>query len=129
MNVASSQDRRLSPRLANSIPLKIKSDAGVDFVTETVNISRSGAYCQVDSFIEPMTKIKLNLLIPGRRGAGKKVACGGVVVRTEPAQDDQRYRVAIFFNDISARDAAVINDYIADLIERAKSAPVDPTLN
>lgn len=129
MTTPSAQDRRLSPRLNNSIPLKIQSDAGMDFVTETVNISRSGAYCQVNNFIEPMTKLKLSLLIPSRRGAGKKVACGGVVVRTEPTAQDNYYNVAIFFNDISARDAALINDYIADLLERSSIPSFDSKLN
>jgi hypothetical protein len=124
----SSADRRESPRLASSIPVKIKSNSGMDFVTETVNISRSGAYCQVNNFIEPMTKLTVNLLIPARRGCGKKVICGGVVVRTEPTAKNNFYNVAIFFNDISARNAALINDYIAEKIEK-DSTWSEPSLN
>jgi hypothetical protein len=133
MNSAASQpqsrERRLDPRLINSIPLKIKSASGDGFVTETVNISRSGAYCRVNSFIEPMTKIKLNFLIPSRRGAGKKISCSGVVVRTEPSRQDNHYNVAIFFNDISVRDAALISEYIMDIMDRSSSGEIDPALN
>lgn len=124
-----SRERRLDPRLINSIPLKIKSAAGDGFVTETVNISRSGAYCQVNSFIEPMTKLKLNFLIPSRRGAGKKISCCGVVVRTEPTREDNHYNVAIFFSDISVRDAALIAEYIMDIMDRPSSEKIDPALN
>jgi hypothetical protein len=113
-------ERRKSPRAFGNVPLKIAHEEG-DIVTETVNISRSGAYCCVDRYVEPMTKMKINLLLPlkkGGRSLTKKVACGGVVVRTEPAEKKGLYNIAIFFSDISQRDAEVISDYVEEYINR-----------
>ncbi len=109
------EDRRKFPRLSENIPVKICGEE-FDTVTETQNVSRAGAFCRVEEYIEPMTKLKVQLLLSVRKGKRlqtKKVACDGVVVRTEPASDNEKgYYVAIFFNDISDKDANAISDFI-----------------
>jgi len=108
-------ERRKYPRLESNIPLKLCREDG-DIVTETANISRSGAYCKVNQFIEPMTKLMIHLLIPIKKDekiVTKKVSCEGVVVRTEQAKDNETYNVAIFFNSISAKDIDIIEDYVS----------------
>ena len=115
-----SEERRKHPRLQNNVPIKIISDEG-DIVTETANISRSGIYCKVDTFLNPMTKLRIDLLIPMRKNGKsttKKISCEGAVVRTEqiPGQEEA-YNVAIFFQDISKRDAAHIADYVDSFLE------------
>jgi len=111
-------ERRKDPRLENNIPVKICQEDG-DFVAETQNISRSGAYCHVDRHIEPMTKLKIHLLLTSSETGNKstrKVSCEGVVVRSEPVTDGEGYHLAIFFSDIAARDAEYINDYVGALL-------------
>ncbi len=109
------EEKRKFPRLDRNIPVKICGDE-FDAVTETQNVSRAGAFCRVDEYIEPMTKLKVQLLLSMRKGKKletKKVACDGVVVRTEPAKKDEKgYYVAIFFSDITEKDANVISDFI-----------------
>ena len=119
----SNQERRGSPRLNNNIPIKIVHDDG-DIVTETANISRSGIYCRVNKFINPMTKLKINLLIPLRKtsksgkSTTRKISCVGAVVRSESAPgDEEAYNVAIFFQDISKRDSDHIADYVNSHLE------------
>ena len=112
-------EKRREPRLEKSIPLKLSSELGGDVVCQTTNISKSGAYCKVDGFIEPMTKLEVNLLIPFKRGDKpqmKKVSCSGVVVRTEPSKEVNKYNIAIFFNTIAPKDAKIISDYVSSLI-------------
>jgi hypothetical protein len=112
-------EKRKDPRVANNIPVKICSEHG-DIVTETGNISRSGVYCKIDKYIEPMTKMKVHLLLPIKKNgknASKKISCNGVVVRTEPITGNENFNVAVFFNDISQRDAETIADYINNLLE------------
>ena len=107
-------ERRKDPRLENNIPVKICRE-GSNLVTETRNVSRSGAYCRVTQYIEPMTKLKIHLLLSfpkSGKSVTKKISCEGVVVRSEPASDDGEYHVAIFFSDISKRDAECITDYV-----------------
>ncbi|MBF0521574.1 MAG: PilZ domain-containing protein [Candidatus Omnitrophica bacterium] len=114
-------ERRRDPRLENNIPVKICQEDG-DIVTETGNISRSGAYCRVTRYIEPMTKFKMCLLIPIRKkgkDVTKKICCQGVVVRTEPIVGKEEYNIAVFFNDIAPRDAECISDYVNSYLENS----------
>jgi hypothetical protein len=117
-------DRRKHPRLVSTIPLKICSD-DVDLVTEARNISCSGTYCEVNRYIEPMTKLKIHLLLTMRRNgraSTKKISCQGVVVRSESLPGQESYNVAIFFNDINLRDMTILKEFISSLIEEEKLA-------
>lgn len=110
----SSQERRRTPRLDNNIPLKIRS-ADFDIVTETQNLSSSGAYCRINKYLEPMTKLKIVLLLPIRRHnrlTTKKISCEGIIVRTESVPGEQYFNVAIYFSDIPQKDVNCLNDYI-----------------
>lgn len=112
-------EKRKDPRLENNIPIKLSKGDG-DVVTETANISRSGAYCRITGKIELMTKLKIQLLLPmGRKKSDvtKKIVCSGVIVRCEPSSPNGSYDVAIFFNDITQRDAETIADYVSIHLE------------
>ena len=114
-------ERRRDQRLDNNLPIRIFLDQG-EAVTETTNISRSGVYCRVSQFIEPMTKLKVQLMLPVRKNGkvlSKKISCQGVVVRIEEFIDEQ-YNVAIFFNDITMRDADNIADYVRSYSDQQK---------
>jgi len=116
----SGQERRRDPRLDKNVPVKICLEDG-DLVTETANLSRSGAYCLVSSYLEPMTKMKIHLLLPVKKNdktSTKKISCQGVIVRTEPISGSDNCNVAIFFNDITQRDADTIADYISAYMEQ-----------
>ena len=118
------QERRKDQRLAKNVPVKIFHDDG-DIVTQTANISRSGAYCRVEKYIEPMTKLKVNLLLPIKKNGkstSKRITCQGAVVRTEKISAENAYHIAIFFSDISQREAESIADYIAGYLEEDKKA-------
>jgi len=88
----------------------------------TLNISTNGVYFESSKFIDVLTKVRLELVIPmGESGSGKeeKVTCEGVVVRAEPEQDEQGvslYNVAIFFSYISKSSQAVLSRYIKSLL-------------
>ena len=133
------QERRKARRSAAHIPVKIAQEDG-DIVTETLNISRSGAYCRVNKRVELMTKLKVQILLPPPRSqrspageepmaAGslsaarknqkrlsKTIHCKGVVVRVEPAAENRGFEIAIFFNEIAQRDAESINDYVGSCL-------------
>lgn len=110
----SASERRQDPRVDNNIPLKISSDE-FDIVTESKNLSSSGAYCFVDQQLEPMTKLKIQLLLPLKKKAKtvvKKISCHGVVVRSQTLPGNKSFSVAIYFNDIQEKDKKVIVEYI-----------------
>ena len=113
-------EHRRHPRVDQNIPLKIFHEEG-DIVTETGNISRSGAYCRVGKYIEPMTKFKINFLLPVKKSgkvSSKKISCEGAVVRVEKIPGTSEYNLAIFFNDITQRDAEAVADYVSSYLEQ-----------
>jgi len=117
----SSKERRRHPRIKGNIPVKICGEE-FDAVTETKNLSRSGAFCRVNKYIDPMTKLKIQLLLSYKRSGKtitKKVSCEGVIVRVEQRPDEQKgYNTAIYFNDISEKDANAIADYVHFMINK-----------
>ncbi len=124
MSHKSSVERRKDPRFFGSVPVKISGN-DFDLVTETKNLSRSGAYCRVNQYIEPMTKLKVQFLLPFKsndRTVTKKISCGAVIVRTESDPSNGTYNVAVFFNDIQARDVAVLVDYVSNMLSLEEKA-------
>jgi len=119
---SSSQERRRSPRLEHTVPLKLSS-GDIDIVTETSNLSSSGVYCRVSAYIEPMTKLKIHLLLPikkNNRSSTKRISCQGVVVRAESVPEQNYFNAAIFFNDIQPKDIQAISDFVDHMLEGSK---------
>ena len=113
-------ERRRYPRIKKEVPLKIKSE-GYDFVTQTKDISCIGAYCHVDKYIPPMTKLSVMLLLPVEpkiKNSAEKVQCKGVVVRTDP-NSPEGFNIAIFFNEISERNKNKILQYVNRSLSQA----------
>lgn len=106
-------ERRRAPRVAERIPLAI-SDGGAAITAETKNLSASGAYCTLDRFIAPMTKLQLQLELPD--GARRTtITCEGVVVRVDPVIDNPdrgAYHVAIYFTELRERDRSAITHFV-----------------
>ncbi len=119
-----SSERRRHHRLEHRIPVKISS-GDVDIVTETTNLSCSGAFCRSNKYIAPMTKLKLNLLLPIRKNekiSTKHIHCEGVVVRAEASANGDYFHTAIFFSDITPRDSQTIGEFV-ETISHDKNNP------
>ena len=121
-------ERRRAQRVDASLNLEVKfplpdGSTGVASL-ETINISSSGIYFKSDHFIEPMTKLamELEVSVPGVGGGADlaTVPCQGLVVRTNPEAvtdgcDD--YEVAVFFTHIESDGMANLERHITMLIE------------
>ena len=117
---STSQDKRRHLRVSLNVPLKVSSDHG-DILTETKNLSCSGTFCRVSQRLEPMTKLKVHLLLPMRKSnkvTNKSITCQGVVVRVKAADEGNYYETAIFFSDIAPKDSRTINDFIESMMEK-----------
>ncbi len=104
-------ERRQYPRLKQKLPLTVVAN-GYDFATTTENVSCIGAYCHVNKYIPPFTRVMVKLSLPIiSRNNNYTVKCKGVVVRTE---DENRggFYIAIFFNDIKDNQREKISRYI-----------------
>lgn len=111
------QERRDHPRIETVLPLNIKT-ADFDIATSTKNISCVGAYCEVDKYLAPMTKLDI-VLVLNDRNKNTKVKCQGVVVRSEPQEyneKQEKYNIAIYFNYITDPEKQKITKFIKNTL-------------
>jgi c-di-GMP-binding flagellar brake protein YcgR len=106
-------ERRRALRVHEALPFKIGHD---DFETlaKTINISVHGALCLVEKNIPVMTQLAVALTLPGtgKSKRGQTVRMKGVVVRREKDGASNRYYVAIYFSDISAKSREALSKFI-----------------
>lgn len=111
-------ERRQYPRIAQRLPVNIITD-GYGFATLTHNVSCVGAYCRIDKYIPPFTKVAIRLSLPvvSKSGGEKdaKVECKGVVVRTED-EASGGFNIAIFFNEIKNSERNKISKYVTQFL-------------
>ncbi|MEI6438210.1 MAG: PilZ domain-containing protein [Candidatus Omnitrophota bacterium] len=111
-------EKRRYPRIEHSVPVKIGA-VDADLVTATRNISRSGVYCRVDKYLEPMTKLKITLMLPVKKEgkvATRKIVCSGVIVRVENIPFEDAFNIAIFFNEIKPSDSRALADHVQGVL-------------
>jgi hypothetical protein len=107
------QERRLHPRIDKRLAINVAAN-GYDFVTDTHNISCVGAYCTIDKYIPPFTKVKVKLNLPISNNGTREncgVDCHGVIVRTED-EPNGKFNIAIFFNEIKDQPRQKIVQYV-----------------
>src|SRR2546422_3951256 len=101
------QERRLYPRAALRLPLRLKRVAGqrepVPVTLVTKNISSSGVYFLCPRWIEPGTPIELEVgLVDRPLGRGSvRMTTAAHIVRVEPADTPGWHGVAATFDDIT----------------------------
>ncbi len=106
-------ERRLHPRIYQRLPVNIVAN-GYDLATSTQNVSCVGAYCHVEKYIPPFTKIAVRLNLPvgsDPQGTSYTVQCKGVVVRTEDCAEGG-FNIAVFFNGIADPERQKISRYV-----------------
>lgn len=110
-------ERRLHPRIEQKLPFKIAAN-GYDLVTTTDNISCLGAYCSIDKYIPPFTKIAVKMdmaIVSEGKRQDYSIECNGVIVRVN---DDSKggFNIAIFFNRINDNQRKIISRYVSQFI-------------
>ena len=122
-------DRRRAERVDASLRLEVRIprtdglEEPVEF--ETVNISTSGIYFRCDHFIEPMTKLAMDLevLVPAETEGDQETAlvpCEGLVVRCNPEAETagcEAYEVAVFFTNVEPDGLIALECHIAMVID------------
>ena len=124
-----STERRQAQRVDASLNLEVKlplSDGTETIASlETINISSSGIYFKSDHFMEPMTKLamELEVVVPSESSEGNRetalVPCEGLVVRTTPDVETEgcdSYEIAVFFTIIEPEGLEILESHISLLI-------------
>lgn len=111
-------ERRKSVRAPAKLAMEVKLGGEGVGRLETINVSANGVYFASPTYIAPLTRLEIVLVLPAA-GPGpsrnRKVSCEGVVVRTEPetpSPNRDRYDIACFFTGISEADRADLESYI-----------------
>ena len=114
------RERRGARRVDATLSLQVSLPDGVSTL-ETINISSSGLYFRSDRFMEPMTKLAMELEVEVPDGDGPaRVPCEGLVVRTVPEVETvgcDAYEVAVFFTLISDEARATLERHLALLLD------------
>lgn len=124
---ASGSERRKGQRVDANLKLSVKiprpDGSHEPAQMETLNISSSGIYFKSDHFIEPMTKLNMELELPVSAEGGTAntamARCEGIVVRVLPeTQSDaiSHYEVAVFFTQIDEDGLGHLQQHISLLI-------------
>lgn len=101
---------RFPARLAMEITL-----GGDRAQAESLNVSANGVYFASKSYIPLLTRLRITLELSETAGSSSRVACDGVVVRTEPEVESaavSEYEVACYFTDMSETDRGRLESYI-----------------
>jgi len=108
-------ERRGSARVPARLAMEITLGGGNRAAAESLNVSANGVYFASRAFIPVLTRLRVTLELPGETGSASRVACDGVVVRTEPEVETssvREYQVACYFTDISDSDRERLEAYI-----------------
>jgi hypothetical protein len=120
MSKSTKAERRVNPRIAHVLPIKLAVN-GYDFSTTTENISCVGAYCRVDRYVPPFTRLAVKMHLPmSERNCIRKtssIECKGVIVRTEDAREGG-FNIAVFFNGIDHSSRQKITQYINQFLPK-----------
>ena len=114
-------EQRLYPRVEANLALRVIAN-GYDFSTTTKNLSCLGAYCRINKYVPPFTKlnIKLNLPIASSGKNESVLECKGVVVRSDD-EGDGTFNIAIFFNGIENSQRHKISQYLKQFLPQEPS--------
>lgn len=114
-------DRRRGRRVDARLQIELQLEpGGPAHPASTINISANGVYFTSPTFVAPLTKLGLRLLLPeDDHGTDVTVDCQGVVVRClpdRPSQSVHEYEVACYFTDVSPEFQKRISHYVTQHI-------------
>lgn len=110
-------EHRKHPRINERLQFKLKTNH-FNIVTETINLSCIGAYCQANKYIPLMTVLDIVLALPhvDKDGEFEHVECNGLVVRVEKVSFDANtrnaYNIAIYFSEIEDSEKQKIESFV-----------------
>ncbi len=117
MNV---KERRKANRVETNLPIAI-SGAPEEAEGRTINISANGVYIESPRMIEPLTKVRMELMVPVIKNGTETemgVTFDGIVVRVNPEKTspgETCYKIAVFFTHVPKASQEVLDRYIKRL--------------
>lgn len=109
-------EHRKHPRINERLQFKLKTNH-FHIVTETINLSCIGAYCQVNKYIPLMTCLDIVMALPhaDEEDELEYIECNGTVVRVEKVSFDANarnaYNIGIYFSEIEDSEKQKIESF------------------
>jgi hypothetical protein len=124
-------ERRSAPRILAKLAMQVAGgDDGSVLTTESINLSVSGIQFVSRTFLSPLTKVQLTLLLPpfgSRLRRERMLRCEAIVVRCEEVdivRGKPRYELACYFSDVAFDDRVLIEQYVGwRSLRRLPAAP------
>ncbi|MDR4507057.1 MAG: PilZ domain-containing protein [Candidatus Brocadiaceae bacterium] len=111
------RERRKSSRIKINLPFEFDF-GGVVIAARGLYLSCSGVYCEAETHVPFMTKLRLMVVLPGKK---EKIECCGVVVRVDEffseTHKKMMYKLAIYFDEIGDSERGKIASYISSCKE------------
>jgi hypothetical protein len=111
--MSASKENRLHPRISERLTVRRAEPDGA--ALETINLSAGGMFCTSSEYIAPMTRMALQMRLPGS-GAGRPIEGEAIVVRTEPpapsAPPEGGYRIALYFSRLEEDDRKALQTFL-----------------
>ena len=114
-------ENRTHTRQRAKIPVSLKGTVQDNIQAQTLNMSEGGAYCTINYFISPMTKMMVTLILPLHKRNGdvydETIKCEAVVVHINPEKESKKtknYEVGLWFSDLKNSDKKTIKLYLAN---------------
>jgi c-di-GMP-binding flagellar brake protein YcgR len=111
-------ERRGAVRIPARLAMEVRVNDTDTARVESLNVSANGVYFSSNSYIPVLTRLDITLDLPPAEGAetgGGTVVCSGVVVRTEPEEEQpgtSEYQIACYFTSIDESDKDTLESYI-----------------
>ena len=115
------KERRRMSRADAQLSMRVEG-SGADgtvmpIVTESRNISGSGVYCMSPTYLAPLSKVALTIVlpaVPGRTPSQRLLKCEGVVVRclADGSGKQRAYQLACSFLGLEAAARDRLEEYV-----------------
>ena len=116
-------ENRTSTRQIAQLPVSLKGLVWEQMQAKTLNMSEGGAYCNINHFIAPMTKMMVTLVLPLHKKNDdiheETIRCEAVVVHINPEEESRstkNYEVGLWFSDLKNGDKKKIKRYLENTV-------------
>ncbi|MDR4510015.1 MAG: PilZ domain-containing protein [Candidatus Brocadiaceae bacterium] len=113
-------EKRKHRRINASILFKMKTKQ-LSLISETINVSCTGMFCQLDRYIPLHTEVEITLSLPSKNKHKnfEYISCHGKVVRVQLVLSEKNNKTlfnnGIFLHEIKMFEREILDAYIKDL--------------
>jgi len=107
-------ERRRHHRVRADLPFRLVDERGKEESFDLIDLSESGARIRCAHAIGAMTRVRVNVLIPGRyvdRPEDVRLVTTGVVVWSHRGEDG-RYDTGVFFSELEEGQREVLHAFV-----------------